>query len=91
MSDVETSSVCNLIETAKIWNTDNDSAIGIFATMEIIIDNQHRDLMIGELKTKMEMVEEYSVRLAMLVREKKSLQNLINFVRKSEIVIDYDR
>ena len=78
-----------LLKTAKIWKTGEESALGIFASQEMIVDNQHRDDMIVELQTKLGQIEDFRIRLIEATKEQKRVENLLEFVKTSEICVDY--
>lgn len=76
------------IATAKLWETGDNSALGIFASMEIIIDGQHRDKMIVEIQKRMDQVTEHRSMLELVVAEQQTLENFLAFAKNSEIVVD---
>lgn len=76
------------IDTAKLWETGDNSALGIFASMEIIIDGQHRDNMIGEIQKRMDQISEHRSMLEIVIAEQKTLENFLAFTKNAEIVVD---
>lgn len=76
------------IETARLWETGDNSAFGIFATMELIIDCQHRNNLIVEIQERMDQVTEHRYMLEMIVAEQQTLENFLAFAKKSEIAVD---
>lgn len=76
------------IKTAKLWETGDNSALGIFASMEIIIDGQHRDSMIGEIQKRMDQISEHRSMLEVVIAEEKTLENFLAFAKNSEIAVD---
>lgn len=76
------------IETAELWETGDNSALGKFATMEIIIDDSHRNDMVGEIQARMDQISEHKSMLEMIVAEQQTLENFLAFAKNSEIVVD---
>ena len=76
------------IDTAKIWETGDDSGLGVFASMEIIIDENHRDTMVDEIQARLHQVSAHKASLEGIVAEEKSLENFLAFAKNSEIVVD---
>lgn len=81
----------NFLETARLWETGDDSGLGIFATMEVIIDNQHRDTMVDEIDTRLDQIESYKETLQSVIDLESELKNFRVFVKNTEIVSDYGR
>ena len=76
------------IETAQLWTTGDNSALGKFASMEIIIDCQHRENMIVEIQKRMDQVTEHKAMLEVIVAEQQTLENFLAFAKNSEIIVD---
>ena len=76
------------IATAKLWETGDNSALGIFASMKIIIDGQHRDNMLVEIQARMDQISEHRSMLEMIVAEEKSLENFLAFAQNTEVTVD---
>lgn len=78
------------LTTAKLWTTGDNSALGLFSSMEIIIDGQHRDNMLVEIQDRLRQVTEHRSMLEVVIAEEKSLENFLAFAQNCEIVIDSD-
>ena len=76
------------VTTAKLWETGDNSALGIFASMEIIIDENHRNTMVGEIQNRMDQISEHRSMLEVVVAEEKTLENFLAFAKNSEIAVD---
>ena len=76
------------VETARLWETGDNSALGKFATMELIIDDNHRENLIVEIQTRMDQIGEHMDMLKVVVAEQQTLENFLAFAKKSEIVVD---
>ncbi len=76
------------IATAKLWETGQDSALGKFASMELIIDNKHRENMLVEIQERIEQISEHRSMLEVVIAEEKSLENFLAFAKNCEIVVD---
>ena len=83
------------IRTAGLWQgkgiKGSNSALGLFASLEIIIDNEHRDMLVDEIQERMEQVGEHKAMIETLIAEEKNLKSFMNFAKNTEIVVDYDR
>lgn len=76
------------IDTAKVWETGDSSALGIFASMEIIIDEKHRSTMVDEIQVRMDQISEHRSMLEVVVAEQQNLENFLAFTKNSEIAVD---
>ncbi len=83
----------DLVKTAELWQgkgkSGNNSPLGLFSSLEFIIDNEHRDSMIDQIQGRIDQIDEHRAMLAEIVAEEPRLQNLMNFAKKAEIVVDY--
>lgn len=76
------------IATAELWTTGDNSALGLFASMKVIIDDQHRSNMVVEIQARMDQISVHKSMLEMIVAEQQTLKNFLSFAKNSEIVLD---
>ncbi len=84
-----------ILETSRVWakkrdddSLDEFSPMGLFATMEILIDTEHKNSLIGEIEEKIEQVYSHINMLKGMIPELTDLENFLEFVKKEEIVVD---
>lgn len=76
------------VATAQLWETGDDSALGIFASMEIIIDGPHRNNMIVEIQKRMDQISVHKSMLEVVIAEQKTLENFLAFAKNHTVVVD---
>ena len=75
------------IATAKLWDT-NCPGLELFGSMELIIDNKHRENMLVEIQTRMDQISEHKAMLEVIIAEQQNLENFLAFAKNCEIMVD---
>ena len=79
----------DVLRVAKDWNTGDNSAMGLFADMGIIIDNRHRDNLVDEIQERLDQCIVHRSDLECILEDEPILENFLRLAENTELVVDY--
>lgn len=91
LEQIEEAMETEYVQLAKDWHTGDNTGLGLFASMELIIDNPHRDRIVVEIQERLRQCEQHRTDLEFILRDEPILRNFLEFAKKTEIVSDYGR